>query len=57
VLVIPSFLGMTGIWIATPLADFIAFIVTVLFIRREFKEINFQVNVSAFPVAEKGATA
>jgi len=57
VLVIPSFFGMTGIWIATPLADFIAFIVTVLFIRREFKEINFQINVSASPVAEKGATA
>jgi len=48
---------MTGIWIATPLPDFIAFIVTVLFIRREFKEINHQINVSAHAVAEKEATA
>ena len=57
VLIIPSFVGITGIWIATPMADFIAFIVTALFIRYEVKEINHQINADTFPTAKKGATA
>lgn len=57
VLIIPSFLGMTGIWIATPLADTIAFIITIFFIRREIKSINAQIEVTTFSNTENGATA
>jgi len=57
VLIIPSFVGLTGIWIATPLADFIAFIVTVLFIGNEFKEINSQIKANTLQRREKGEPA
>lgn len=44
-LILPSMLGVTGIWIATPLADLIAFVITVLFIRSEVKTLNRQITL------------
>lgn len=39
-LILPLFLGIHGILIAGPIADFIAFAVSVLFVRREFKRLG-----------------
>lgn len=37
VIVLPSVLGLNGIWMATPLADLLAFAVTALVVAREFR--------------------
>jgi len=42
VLFFPFVLGINGIWLATPIADFIAFIITAIFIRQEVHIINSQ---------------
>ncbi len=34
---LPSIFSLTGIWMATPIADLLAFIVTLTFVAREFK--------------------
>ena len=40
IFILANFLGLTGIWIAAPIADFISFIVTALFIKNEICRIN-----------------
>lgn len=41
-LLFPMVFGVKGIWIATPTADFIAFVITAIFIQREVPTINKQ---------------
>ncbi len=38
VLIVPRYYGLTGFWLATPLADFLSFVVVLLFLSREFKK-------------------
>lgn len=40
ILILPLFMGINGIWIAFPIADFLAIIVTGIFLAREIKKIN-----------------
>jgi Na+-driven multidrug efflux pump len=40
ILVLPRFFGLTGIWIATPLADLLAFLVTTTLVGREFSTLG-----------------
>lgn len=40
VIILPKFFDMAGIWVATPIADFIAFIVTAMFIRKEINTLS-----------------
>ena len=38
ILILFHFIGMTGIWIGAPISDFIAFIITVLLIKKEMMQ-------------------
>lgn len=40
VLVLPIFMGLSGIWISLPISDILIVIVTLVFILREFRSIN-----------------
>lgn len=40
VIILPRIWAMTGIWIAAPIADFAAFIVTLIFIKHEMKRLS-----------------
>ena len=37
VLILPNFLGLNGVWIATPVADFLAIFVTVVVLMKHYK--------------------
>jgi len=39
-IMLPGILGLTGVWLASPVADVIAFIVTSFFLYREIKRLN-----------------
>ncbi len=39
---LPKFLGLTGMWIAGPLSDFLACMITLIFIRRELKNLKLE---------------
>ena len=39
ILILPIFMGLTGIWIAFPIADLLAVIVTLIFLRKELSRI------------------
>ena len=39
-LILPLFLGIFGVLLAGPIADFIAFVVSVVLVRREFKRLG-----------------
>ncbi|MEW5920004.1 MAG: MATE family efflux transporter [Bacillota bacterium] len=47
VLLMPRFYGLTGFWLATPLADLLAFIVTLALVSREF-------NRQGIPLCDRG---
>lgn len=38
VLILPKFYGLTGVWISTPIADFLASLITLFYIIKLFKE-------------------
>lgn len=40
VLILPKFFGLNGILYAAPIADFVAFVVSVICILAEFKKLN-----------------
>ncbi len=40
VLILPIFLGITGIWVAFPIADLLAIILTAVFLKKELDRIN-----------------
>lgn len=40
ILILPSFLGLKGIWLSTPIADVLATIVTTFFLIRQYRKIN-----------------
>ena len=40
VLILPKFFGLNGILYAAPIADFVAFVVSVICISTEFKKLN-----------------
>ncbi len=40
IMLLPRFLGLTGIWIATPLADLLAFAVTTALVAREYSTLG-----------------
>lgn len=40
VLILPKFFGLNGILYAAPIADFVAFVVSVICILVEFKKLN-----------------
>lgn len=42
ILLLPLYFGIFGVLLAGPIADFIAFVVSVLFMRKEFKQLNLQ---------------
>lgn len=42
ILLLPIWFGIFGVLLAGPIADFIAFIVSILFIHKEFKHLSFQ---------------
>ena len=39
-LILPKFFGLTGVWIAGPISDAIASLITVFFVVKEFKNLN-----------------
>ena len=39
-LILPKFLGLDGVWIAQPISDVVATIITSLIVIREMKAIN-----------------
>lgn len=39
-IILPKFFGLTGIWLAGPIADGTAFLITATFLLREFKKLN-----------------
>lgn len=39
-LILPKFLGLTGVWIAGPISDGLASLITVFFVAKEFKNLN-----------------
>ncbi|MCO6565676.1 MAG: MATE family efflux transporter [Apibacter sp.] len=41
-LILPNFLGITGIWISMPIADFFSTILAILMLSNQFKEFNKQ---------------
>lgn len=45
ILFLPRILGLNGIWLATPIADVLATIITVAFIRKEYKTLSQQAAV------------
>lgn len=51
-LILPNFWGQNGVWLSLPLADFISFIVTLLFIRRFIKYYHLK-NRHHFPIHSK----
>ena len=44
ILLLPLHFGIFGVLLAGPIADFIAFVVSVLFVRKEFKQLSLQEN-------------
>lgn len=40
VLILPSFLGLTGIWLAFPLADLFAILFTIVFLKKEMRRLE-----------------
>ncbi|MDO9535123.1 MAG: MATE family efflux transporter [Bacillota bacterium] len=40
IIVLPYYFGLTGIWVATPLADMLAFIVTIMLVLRELNRMG-----------------
>lgn len=39
-LILPKFLGLTGVWIAGPISDAVASLITVIFVTKEFRKLN-----------------
>lgn len=44
ILIIPQFWGLTGVWIAGPIADFISFIITFILLNRALKELSSKIG-------------
>jgi putative MATE family efflux protein len=49
ILLVPYYFGLTGIWMATPLADLLAFLVTIIFVSREFNRMGIPLYVYKKP--------
>jgi putative MATE family efflux protein len=39
-LILPKFLGLTGVWIAGPISDAVASLITAIFVTKEFRKLN-----------------
>ena len=37
ILILPKFLGLDGVWYAQPVSDFLATVITIIILYREFK--------------------
>lgn len=51
ILILPHFMGLKGVWIANPVSDMVAAVVSYIFFRREFKKLKCE-TLPAEPVAE-----
>jgi Na+-driven multidrug efflux pump len=46
ILILPKFMGLEGVWIANPISDIIAAVISFLFFRREFRKLICEVPPS-----------
>ncbi|WP_227394578.1 MATE family efflux transporter [Jeotgalibacillus aurantiacus] len=53
VLILPTFFGLTGVWLAFPIADLLAFILSMYFVMRDRKEL-FQKTPGSVKMREAG---
>lgn len=44
-LIIPQFLGLTGVWLSAPIADTVAAVICSIFVIREWKRLNRQIAI------------
>ncbi|MGV8984167.1 hypothetical protein [Clostridium sp.] len=43
--ILPNFLGLNGVWIATPVSDGLAILITIIVLMKEFKKDEILVEV------------
>ena len=46
-LILPNFMGLNGVWLATPIADGFAVLVTIIFLLREFRKEESKTNIDS----------